>query len=76
MNADTLLRFTTCPAGAHAQGFFSMLMVQNVLASIVDPARVHCGYRVLSYSEVPDNKGGGVLLHFKVWLGEFLPPYC
>ncbi|KAF5831457.1 hypothetical protein DUNSADRAFT_13132 [Dunaliella salina] len=44
---------------------FRWAKVQNVLASIVEPARVHCGYRVLSYSEVPDNEGGGVFLHFK-----------
>jgi len=37
-----------------------------VLASIVDPACVHCSYRAMSYTELPESEGGGVLVHFKV----------
>jgi 2-polyprenyl-6-methoxyphenol hydroxylase-like FAD-dependent oxidoreductase len=39
--------------------------VQNVLASLLPEECVHCSHRATGYTEVPEEEGGGVIVHFR-----------
>eukprot|EP00983_Pelagomonas_calceolata_P059533 1145956-Pelagomonas_calceolata.AAC.3 len=64
--AKVPLNTPTRAASGSPVDMLAQLVVQNVLASMVHPERVHCGHRATSYTEVADGEGGHVLLHFKV----------
>jgi salicylate hydroxylase len=41
------------------------LQVQNTLASLLPEQAIHCNHRATGYTEVPEEEGGGVVVHFR-----------
>jgi 2-polyprenyl-6-methoxyphenol hydroxylase-like FAD-dependent oxidoreductase len=45
--------------------YLPAVQVQNTLATMLPDECVHCSHRATGYTEVPEEEGGGVVVHFR-----------
>jgi 2-polyprenyl-6-methoxyphenol hydroxylase-like FAD-dependent oxidoreductase len=60
------LSAVTKPVGMHLHVTSGIsLQVQNTLASLLPEEAIHCSHRATGYTVVPEEEGGGVVVHFR-----------